>query len=98
VDVGWSTPVTGQEVADAFSKVLGRPIAARPAFPPFVANVMMPLMGVFIPGMRDVHAMVKWIRSGAYVSRNPERQRELFGELPTVEDAVRRYARDRKLV
>jgi len=98
VDVCWSTPATGQDVADAFSKVLGKAVVAKPAFPEFMVKVMMPFIGIFVQGMRDMHAMVKWVRTGAYVSSNPQRQRELFGELPTVEEAVRRYAKDKGLI
>jgi len=43
-------------------------------------------------------AMRKWVGTGVYVSRDPSVQKELFGELPTVEDAVRRYCRDRALI
>jgi hypothetical protein len=41
--------------------------------------------------------MIKWIDTGVYVSKNPQRQKELFGELPTVEESVRQYCRDRGL-
>ena len=98
VDVGWETPATGENLASAFSKVLERPVAVRPAFPPFMTNVMLPFMGLFVPFAKDMSAMMKWIKTGNYVSRNPGRQKELFGDLPSIEEAVRRYCRDRGLI
>jgi uncharacterized protein YbjT (DUF2867 family) len=98
VDVGWDRPASGTVVAEAFSKVLGRKIVAKPAFPPFVSDVIFPLVGLAVGGINDMHEMIKWIKNGDYTSKNIQRQRELFGDLPTVEEAVRRYCKDRKLV
>ncbi len=42
-------------------------------------------------------AMIRWIKKGDYVSKNPRKQKELFGDLPSVEEAVLRYCRDRGL-
>ena len=98
VDIGWDHPASGNQLAHAFAKVLGRPIREKPAFPPFAAKVVMPLLSIFKPGLRDMIAMMRWIGSGAYISRNPQTQKELFGELPSVEEAVRRYCQDRSLV
>jgi uncharacterized protein YbjT (DUF2867 family) len=98
VDVGWDRPATGASVADAFSKVLGKPIIAKPAFPSFLTNVVMPFFGLFVPGLKDMNEMMKWIGSGVYTSKNTQKQKELFGDLPTIEEAVRRYCKDRNLV
>jgi uncharacterized protein YbjT (DUF2867 family) len=98
VDVGWESPASGTSVAQAFSKVLGKTIVARPAFPPFVVNVVLPFMGLFVGGVSDMNEMMKWIKTGAYTSKNTQRQKELFGDLPTIEEAVRRYCKDRKLI
>ncbi len=97
VDVGWETPASGLLLAEAFSKILGKPVKAKPAFPFFITHAVMPFLGLFIPGVRDMTAMMSWIETGAYVSRNPRRQEELFGELPELEEAVLRYCRDRGL-
>lgn len=98
VDVGWDTPATGTTVAQAFSKVLGKTIVAKPAFPPFIANVIFPFIGLFVGGLNDMNEMMKWIKNGGYTSKNTQRQKKLFGDLPTVEEAVRRYCKDRKLI
>jgi len=83
VDIGWETPASGSRLAQAFSQVLGKPVEAKPVFPPMAT--------------KDMSAMMEWVGTGAYVSRNPQVQKELFGDLPTVEEAVRRYCRDRGL-
>ncbi len=98
VDVGWDQPATGVLVAGAFSKVLGKPIIAKPAFPSFAVNVIMPFIGLFSRGARDMSEMVKWMGAGGYTSKNTQRQLELFGDLPSIEEAIRRYCHDRNLV
>ncbi|MGB7566659.1 MAG: NmrA family NAD(P)-binding protein [Chitinivibrionales bacterium] len=98
VDVGWDMPATGTNVAEAFSKVLGKKIVARPAFPSFIVNVVLPFIGLFAPGVKDMSAMAKWMGSGVYTSKNTQRQKELFDDLPSIEEAVRRYCTDRKLI
>ena len=47
VDIGWESPASGARLAETFSRVLGRPIVAKPAFPPLVGKVMMPVMSLF---------------------------------------------------
>ena len=98
VDVGWDMPATGRNVAQAFSKVLGKKIVARPAFPSFIVTVVLPFIGLFVAGARDMSAMVNWMGSGAYTSKDTLRQKELFDDLPSIEEAVRRYCKDRNLV
>ncbi len=98
IDVGWDRPVSGDDVAAAFSKVLGKKIIAKPAFPAFVANVIMPIIGLFKENIKDLVAMIRWIKTGIYVSSDTKRQKELFSDLPSVEEAVRRYSKDRKLI
>jgi hypothetical protein len=98
VDVGWDQPVSGDDLAAAFSKVLGKTIIAKPAFPAFVVNVVMPIIGLFKENIKDLLAMIRWIKKGIYKSSNTQLQKELFSDLPTVEEAVRRYCKDRKMI
>ncbi|MGA9407114.1 MAG: NmrA family NAD(P)-binding protein [Bacteroidota bacterium] len=98
VDVGWNQPVSGDDLAAAFSKVLGKKLVAKPAFPAFVVTVVLPVVGLFNTSVKDTLAMIKWIKTGIYKSKNTQRQKELFSDLPTVEEAVRRYCKDRKLI
>jgi uncharacterized protein YbjT (DUF2867 family) len=98
VDVGWDKPVSGEDLAEAFSKVLRKKVVSKPAFPGFVVNFALPFIGIFNPGIKDMHSMLKWIKTGVYKSKNTQKQKELFSDLPTVEEAVWRYSRDKKLV
>jgi hypothetical protein len=84
-------------VAAAFTRVLGRPVVAKPVFPRLLV-AMTPLVAWFVPSLRDQIAVLAWIRRGGYVSRDTQKQKELFGELPTIEDSVARYCRDKGLV
>jgi uncharacterized protein YbjT (DUF2867 family) len=96
VDIRCSVPATGPMVAAAFARVLGRSVVAKPVVPPiFVA--LLPLVAWFVPRLRDQIAVLAWIRKGGYVSHESQKQKELFGELPTIEDSVARYCRDRGL-
>ena len=49
---------------------------------------MLPLLARFVPSLRDSNAVLAWIRKGGYVSRDTQKQKDLFGEPPTMEDAV----------
>ncbi len=97
VDIRCNVPATGPMVAAAFAKVLGQPVVAKPVLPPlFVA--MFPLVGWLVPRLRDQIKALAWIRKGAYVSHEGKKQQDLFGELPTIEDSVARYCRDKGLI
>jgi len=98
IDVGWSEPVNDKNLAAAFSKVLNRPIKAKPVIPSFVVNIIAPILAKFSSNMRDMYEMLKWVKTGVYVSKNTQRQKQLFGDLPTIEEAVRRYCADRDLI
>ncbi|KAF1049840.1 SDR family oxidoreductase [Xylophilus sp.] len=97
VDIGCDVPATGERVAAAFTRVLGRPIVARPVFPRILFTVL-PWVAWVSPRLRDNLAVLKWLRKGGYVNRNTGAQKELFGELPTIEQTVARYCRDKGLV
>jgi uncharacterized protein YbjT (DUF2867 family) len=97
VDIGCDIPGTGAMVAAAFTRVLGRPVVAKPVFPRILFKVM-PLLVRFMPRLRDSLAVVAWLRKGGYVSRDTQKQKNLFGELPTIEETVARYCRDKGLV
>jgi hypothetical protein len=42
--------------------------------------------------------VLAWIRKGGYVSHDLQKQKDLFGELPTIQDSVARYCRDKGLL
>jgi hypothetical protein len=84
-------------VAAAFARVLGRQVVAKPVFPRALFTVL-PLFATFLPRLGDNLAVLAWLRKGLYVSHEPEKQKELFGDLPTVEETVAWYCRDKGLV
>lgn len=98
IDVGWSTPVNSETLASAFEKLLKEPIKAKAAIPPFFLKIVMPILARFNESMYDMIEMVNWVKSDAYMSKNTQPQKELFGDLPTIEEAVARYCKDRNLV
>lgn len=98
IDVGWDRPVNEQILAAAFSSVLKRNIKTEPVIPAFVLKFVLPLVGRFNENIKDMVEMIRWIDKGIYISRNPQRQKELFGELPTPEQSVREYCRDKGLI
>lgn len=98
VDVGWSTPVNANSLAAAFSKVLGKTVEAKPVMPSFVMKALFPVMSLFSEFARDMRRMVKWVNGGQYVSKETQRQKKLFGDLPTIEEAVSRYCRESGLI
>jgi len=84
-------------VAAAFTRVLGRSVVAKPVIQPIFVP-MLPLVACFVPSLRDQVKVLTWIRKGGYVSHESHKQKDLFGELPTIEDSVARYCRDKGLI
>jgi uncharacterized protein YbjT (DUF2867 family) len=97
IDVGWRTPVNSSSIVSAFTKVLGKQFRAKLIIPSFVIKVIAPIMAIFIGFIRDMLEMVKWVNTGVYVSKNTEKQLKLFGDLPTIEEAVGRFVKDNNL-
>jgi len=97
VDVCCDVPATGPMVAAAFTRALGRPVVAKPVFPSIVV-AMLPLVAWFVPSLRAQAKVLTWIRRGGYISHAKQKQKDLFGELPTIEDSVARYCRDKGLI
>jgi uncharacterized protein YbjT (DUF2867 family) len=96
VDIGSDVPATGAMVAAAFTEVLGRPVVAKPVFPRALFTVM-PVLAAFMPRLKANLAVLRWLRMGGYVSRDPQKQKLLFGDLPTILESVARYCRDKEL-
>lgn len=96
VDIGSTEPATGAMVAASFARVLGKPVIAKPVFPRIVF-MLLPLVAWTMPRLRDNLRVMKWLRNGAYVSRDPQKQKRLFGDLPTVDETVARYCKAKGL-
>lgn len=97
VDICCDVPATGPMVAAAFTRVLGRPVVAKPVFSPLI-TLLMPLIARLVPSLRDGIAVLSWVRKGGYISRDHHMQKKLFGRLPTIEASVAGYCRDRGLI
>lgn len=86
VDIGWNRPLSMEEVAAIASRLLGRRITVSSLPTP-----VLRMMGLAVPLMKDMAAMVDWFATGNYVA-NTQRQAELFGAVPTAEEAIARFA------
>lgn len=88
IDIGWDRPVSISEVAQIAGRLLGREIRVR-AVPAAVVNGLATVVGKFSPMVNDMGAMMRWFQTGRYVA-DPTRQREVFGQVPTAEEAIGR--------
>lgn len=98
IDVGWDRPVNEKVLSAAFASILKKKIEVKPVIPPFALKYILPLIARFSENIKDMYEMIRWIDTGVYISKNPQRQKELFGELPTVEESVAQYCRDKGLI
>lgn len=98
IDIGWNKPVNEDILRAAFASVLKKNIQTKPVIPPFVLKFILPVIAKFNDNIHDMCQMIKWIDTGVYISKNPQRQKELFGDLPTVEESVGQYCLDRGLI
>ena len=97
IDVGWSTgPVTNGELADVIAKVTHRTLK-RTIVPWWVVGAGTAVIGAFSHGVKDMGSMFLFFRTGRYVANNTLHE-EMLGPVPTAEDAVRRWAAEKRLV
>jgi uncharacterized protein YbjT (DUF2867 family) len=88
IDIGWDRPVSMREVADAMGRQAGKKIKVV-AVPSAVARAAGAVAGRFMLLIKDLAAVFRWFETGRYVA-DPRRQEELFGPLPTAEEALAR--------
>jgi uncharacterized protein YbjT (DUF2867 family) len=86
VDIGWDRPVSMREVATIATGLVGRKMTVGSLPAP-----VMRTLGMVVPQMKDLAAMVDWFATGNYVA-DTHRQAELFGAVPKAEDAIARFA------
>lgn len=91
IDIGWDRPVSMQEIARISGRLLDREIRVR-TIPAGVINAASTVVGSFSPMVRDMGAMMRWFQTGRYVA-DPARQREVFGKVPTAEEAIAEFIR-----
>jgi uncharacterized protein YbjT (DUF2867 family) len=89
IDIGWDRPVSMEEIAQISGRLIGQEIRVR-TIPAGLINAVAAVVGPFSPMVKDTDAMLRWFQSGGYVA-DPTRQREVFGEVPTAEDAISRF-------
>lgn len=98
IDIGWEKPVNEDMLKTAFASVLKKNIETKPVIPLFVLKFILPIIAKFNDNIYDMCQMIKWIDTGVYISKNPQRQKDFFGELPTVDESITQYCRDRGLI
>jgi uncharacterized protein YbjT (DUF2867 family) len=96
IDVGTDRPVSTREIADVFADLLGRDMAVRSLPWPVLSAMTWPV-GLFSERVRDTRAMIEYFHTGKYVA-DTSVQAEVFGDVPTIEDTLRRHATDAGLV
>jgi uncharacterized protein YbjT (DUF2867 family) len=89
IDIGWDRPVSMQEIGQISGRLLGQQIRMR-TIPAGLINAAAAVIGPFSPMAKDLGAMMRWFQTGQYVA-DPTRQREVFGRVPTAEDAISRF-------
>jgi uncharacterized protein YbjT (DUF2867 family) len=91
IDIGWDRPVSIQDVAQIAGDQLGERIRVR-TVPAGLLNGVATVLGPINPMVKDINAMLQWFQTGEYVA-DTARQGEVFGQVPTAEDAIARFAR-----
>jgi uncharacterized protein YbjT (DUF2867 family) len=90
IDIGWDRPVSMQEVADIASALVEETVKVR-AVPAGLLRAVGVVAGRLMPGFKDLGAMLGWFETGKYVA-DTSRQAQVFGAVPTAEDAITRFA------
>jgi uncharacterized protein YbjT (DUF2867 family) len=91
IDIGWDRPVSMEEIAQISGWLLGEKIRVW-SIPAPLINTAGAVVGKFNPMIKDMTAMMRWFQTGQYVA-DTTRQREVFGQVPTAEDAIGRLIR-----
>jgi uncharacterized protein YbjT (DUF2867 family) len=91
IDIGWDRPVSMQEIAKISGRLLGQQVRVR-TVPAGLINPVTAVVGRFNPMVKDLGEMMRWFQTGRYIA-DQTRQREVFGQVPTAEDAISRLVR-----
>jgi uncharacterized protein YbjT (DUF2867 family) len=86
IDIGWTRPVTVEEVADIAARQLQKHMRTT-VIRGGPLSALGSLIGWANPYINEVSKMFRWFQSGEYVAET-HRQREVFGPPPTPEQAV----------
>jgi uncharacterized protein YbjT (DUF2867 family) len=91
IDIGWDRPVSMRQIAQLSGRLLDRHIRVL-AIPAGMIKAAGAVVGRFNPMVKDLTEMMRWFETGRYVA-DPTRQREVFGPVPTAENAIARLVR-----
>ena len=91
IDIGWQRPVSMHDIAEIASRLLGEQIKVR-AVPTVLVKALTTAVGLVVPGVADMGAMLAWFETGKYVA-DTTRQEQVFGHVPTPEEGVSDFAR-----
>ena len=91
INIGWDRPVSMQEIAQIAGRLIGDEITVGTISITPTRNAAAS-EGGSDARTNDMTAMMQWFESGRYVA-NTARQREVFGQVPTAEDAIARFLR-----
>lgn len=89
IDIGWTRPVTIEDIANIASQLLQTHIRAT-VIPGRALSAVSALIGWANPTVKDMAPMFRWFQSGNYVA-DTARQQEVFGPPPTPEAALGRF-------
>ncbi|MFF2244963.1 SDR family oxidoreductase [Arthrobacter sp. NPDC058130] len=90
IDLGWTRPISMRDCAALASRRTDKKIRVL-SMPAGLLRAVGKVAGKSAPLMSDMGAMAAWFNTGRYVA-NTSRQAELFGPVPTPEDAIARFA------
>jgi uncharacterized protein YbjT (DUF2867 family) len=88
IDIGWDRPVGMQDVAAIAGRLLGKEITVR-SMPARLLRGVGRTLAPVLPMVDDMSRMIAWFQTGRYVA-DTTRQAQVFGPVPTAEDAVAR--------
>jgi uncharacterized protein YbjT (DUF2867 family) len=89
IDVGWSRPVSFEEVVGITANKLSRNIRCI-AVPWFLRMSVMHTVGYFNPLVKEMVMMLNYFGEGLYVN-DCELQEKYFGKPPTPDEVIGRY-------
>ncbi|MBO1268159.1 SDR family oxidoreductase [Arthrobacter cavernae] len=90
IDIGWNRPLSMLDAAGLASGHTDKNVRVM-ATPTGVLRAIGKITAKFAPLMVDMASMAAWFDTGRYVA-DTRRQAELFGPVPTPEDAISRLA------
>jgi hypothetical protein len=92
IDIGWTRPVTVEDVADIARQQLQKHLRTT-VIPGGPLSALGTLIGWANPYVDEMSKMFRWFQSGEYMA-DIGRQREVFGPPPAPEQAIAGFLRE----